>query len=755
MTSSAAPIRQPDWHIPAGTTVPRLYINNSLTRKKELFVPEKGRRVTWYSCGPTVYDKSHVGHARTFFSFDIVRRIMSEYFGYDLQYVMNITDIDDKIIVSARQKHLFAKYKEANPVLNESVIVKAELGWHYFVNQRFEKYMKDAANNWAEFVSEFEAGKLVGAADDVKFGLYYKTAISSRDALAKAKSGNMCINDFYLALQDPLSLFIDSQEGAKTTDQQIFRDYAAYWEADFFHDMDSLNIRRPDVLTRVSEYIPEIIAFVQKIMSNGYAYEFDGSVYFDTVCFDRSDKHSYAKIEPWSAGNVKLVQEGEGDLTADTSGKRNISDFALWKSSKPGEPSWSSPWGEGRPGWHIECSAMAGCVLGEKIDIHSGGIDLTFPHHDNELAQSEGHFGCTQWVNYFMHTGHLHIEGQKMSKSLKNFISIKEALEQSTAQQIRIMYLLHHWDSTLDWSAGSLSEARTIEVSINNFLALVKALAQEEKFKERVISETHNYGSAEKELMDVLFQKQEAIYAALADSFNTPLAMTELRQLISVSNQYYQTKNKVKATPNITILAKIGVYVTKLLRIFGVYPDINPEFGAPVTEGAQNSEEALMPYLRVLSSFRDAVRELAQAKADPVEFLKLSDRLRDMDLFELGVILDDKEDGKALVKIVDRKTLMSQRKAIQDKELERQRDKEERLKIQAQKKAERLEKGRMPPSQMFKTAEFSAWDEQGMPTLDKEGVEITKSRRKRLDKDYAIQTKLHAEFLAGADSEKA
>ena len=139
----------------------------------------------------------------------------------------------------------------------------------------------------------------------------------------------------------------------------------------------------------MSEYVPEIVAYCEKIIANGYAYELDGSVYFDTVKFNRAEGHDYAKLCPWSAGNVKLVQEGEGDLAAETKSKKTPSDFALWKNSKPGEPFWDSPWGKGRPGWHIECSVMASAILGENMDIHSGGVDLAFPHHDNELAQSE------------------------------------------------------------------------------------------------------------------------------------------------------------------------------------------------------------------------------------------------------------------------------------------------------------------------------------------------------------------------------
>lgn len=152
--------------------------------------------------------------------------------------------------------------------------------------------------------------------------------------------------------------------------------------------MRRLRVRDPDTLTRVTEYVPEIVSFVEGIIKNGYGYEVDGSVYFDTRIFDRADGHDYAKLEPWSKGNKELLEEGEGALSV-TTGRRSSADFALWKASKPGEPSWPSPWGPGRPGWHIECSVMASAVFGDNMDIHSGGVDLAFPHHDNEMAQSE------------------------------------------------------------------------------------------------------------------------------------------------------------------------------------------------------------------------------------------------------------------------------------------------------------------------------------------------------------------------------
>jgi len=174
------------------------------------------------------------------------------------------------------------------------------------------------------------------------------------------------------------------------------------------------------------------------------AYESKGSVYFDIDAF-RKKGYTYRKLSPDDEASAAEMAEGEGALAADDSEKRSGSDFALWKKSKPGEPAWDSKWGPGRPGWHIECSVMATDINGEYLDIHAGGEDLKFPHHDNECAQSEAYLGRQQWTNYFWHAGHLHIEGLKMSKSLKNFITIREALEMHSARQLRLMFLMQPW----------------------------------------------------------------------------------------------------------------------------------------------------------------------------------------------------------------------------------------------------------------------------------------------------------------------
>lgn len=299
-----------------------LHVSNSLSKdKKEKFVPVNGNDVQIYICGPTVYSDSHLGHARTYVCFDTIKKLLRDYFGYNVKFAMNITDIDDKIINASK-----------------------------------------------------ESGK-------------------------------------------------------------DFLDIARYYEKQFLEDMGKLNVEMPDVLTRVTEYMPEIIKFIEKIIDNGFAYESKGSVYFDVEAYSADPDHSYAKLKPTAVGDAQALADGEGVLVGAVIEKRSNKDFALWKASKEGEPKWESTWGPGRPGWHIECSAMVNEIFPSwPIDVHGGGIDLQFPHHDNEIAQSEAYLGCDQWIKYFWHTGHLNIDGLKMSKSLKNFIKIDELLKEHSSR---------------------------------------------------------------------------------------------------------------------------------------------------------------------------------------------------------------------------------------------------------------------------------------------------------------------------------
>lgn len=296
-----------------------------------------------------------------------------------------------------------------------------------------------------------------------------KMHIANMDAAAAAIKANRVLQD----AEEILLPFLDSlyKETVDTSDQSMFTDLTKYMEGEFTDDMDALNVLRPDVVTRVTDYVPQIAKFVEQIVDKGFAYESEGSVYFDIAAFEKGG-NTYARLRPDSRNDRSLQEEGEGSLSKGLGGKRGAGDFALWKQSKAGEPYWPSKWGNGRPGWHIECSVMASDVLGEKMDIHSGGIDLAFPHHDNELAQSEA-FYCQHghehtWVNYFLHMGHLSISGSKMSKSLKNFQTIKDALATTyTARAMRIVFLLGRWNDGVEISPEMRTQADNWESAVN------------------------------------------------------------------------------------------------------------------------------------------------------------------------------------------------------------------------------------------------------------------------------------------------
>ena len=377
-------------------------IYNSLTRKKEEFVPLEPGKVSMYVCGPTVYNYFHIGNGRTFIVFVTIRRYM-EYRGYEVNFVQNFTDIDDKMINKANEENTTVK----------------EIG---------DKYICE----------------------------YYK-------------------------------------------------------------DADGLNIKRATTNPRATEYISEIIDFVSGLIEKGYAYEVNGDVYFRTKKFEGYGQLIGQNLDDLQAGARINVDERKEDPM----------DFAIWKAQKPGEPAWECPWGLGRPGWHIECSCMAKKLLGDTIDIHAGGMDLAFPHHENEIAQSEALTG-KKFANYWMHAAFLNVNNQKMSKSLNNFLTARDALKEYDADVIRFLMLSGHYRIQLNFSNELLESAKA---SIERLYNAIGNL-------ENLISEVKNEKMTEEEIkyLESLDAYRQRYIEKMDDDFNTADAISVLFDLIRDTN---------------------------------------------------------------------------------------------------------------------------------------------------------------------------------------------------------------------------
>ncbi|KZC10167.1 PREDICTED: cysteine--tRNA ligase, cytoplasmic [Dufourea novaeangliae] len=726
---------QPPWVPPQKKNSAVLKLYNSLTREKEVFVSQFGNRIFWYSCGPTVYDASHMGHARSYISFDILRRVISDYFGYDILYVMNITDIDDKIIKRARQNYLYQQYIEEAHTLDE-ILDDAKSVMHMF-----EGTVKTTNDPDKKCMLQ-------------KMLCNVEKAIEDLENAVKLKDENK-IKEFQELLlkeaRDPLADWLDKRKGATVTEHSIFNKLSQHWESEFHKDMDDLNVLRPNVLTRVSEYVPEIIAFIKKIVENGLAYESNGSIYFDVTAFDKQDKHYYAKLVPEAYGDTSSLQEGEGDLsTAESSEKKSPTDFALWKRSKEGEPWWESPWGKGRPGWHIECSVMASIICGESLDIHTGGVDLKFPHHDNEIAQAEAYFNNCNWVRYFLHTGHLTIAGCKMSKSLKNFVTIQDALKKHSARQLRLAFLLHSWKDTLDYSDNTMNMALQYEKFLNEFFLNVKCKIRS-LGSETNINTFSKWTNSEMELNAKFSNAKDSVHNALCDNVDTRSALDMIRDIVTHCNIYMnQTKQ-----PNTLLLRDVAVYITKMFTIFGAISSSHDTIGFPVDDNTANLnvEEVVMPYLEVLANFREQVRNEAKIlKANSI--LEECDKLRDDVLPNIGVRLEDSNEESCRVKLVNREELLREKECKRKQELEKAEEKERR-KIEAAAVAAAKEAQRkMPPSDMFKLEKdkYSQFDSNGIPTHDAEGKEISKGQVKKLQKLQQAQEKRYNEYLASIEN---
>ncbi|MBO8153525.1 MAG: cysteine--tRNA ligase [Thermovirga sp.] len=466
-----------------------IMIYNDLTRKKEPFIPQKEGKVGIYTCGPTVYDYFHIGNARPFIVFDAFRRFL-ETQGYEVTFVQNFTDIDDKMIKRAKELNIT-------------------------VPQLAERYIK------------------------------------------------------------------------------------AYYE-----DADALGIKRPTVAPRATEHIEDIIALIEKIIKNNHAYVANGDVYFDVQSFPEYGKLSKQSLEELQSGARIEINPN----------KKHPLDFALWKAKKPGEPSWPSPWGEGRPGWHIECSAMAIKYLGETIDIHAGGSDLIFPHHENEIAQAEAATG-KPFVKYWMHNGYLMINAEKMSKSLGNFLTAREARKKFHPAAIRLFMLSAHYRTPLNFSVENLiNAAKGAERIRNCWNELVQAEALSE-----------NLGNLSEETKAINYL-QEKFDANLKDDFNTAGAIGVLFEAVKSINQALTQERKLDK--NFIESAKAFMeYADNILGIIDISDTLKME--GDTNELDEDLINALVKE-----------REEARKKKD---FSK-ADEIRDK-LSSMGIILEDTPSG--------------------------------------------------------------------------------------------------------------
>ena len=445
-----------------------LTVYNDLTRKKETFVPVEPGKVRFYVCGPTVYNFFHIGNARPFVLFDVFRRYL-ESVGYEVTYVQNFTDIDDKMINRA----------------NEMGITVAELA---------EKYI-----------------------------------------------------------------------------------------AEYYADADALGIRRATVNPRATHEIDAIIGIIEKLIEKGHAYEADGDVYFSVPSFPEYGKLSKQSLEELNAGARIEVDER----------KKSPLDFALWKAAKPGEPFWESPWGKGRPGWHIECSAMSTKYLGKTIDIHGGGSDLIFPHHENEIAQSE----CAndaQFVKYWLHNAYLLIDKEKMSKSLGNFLTVRDAREKISPLVLRFFLMSVHYRSPLNFSQEGLEHAKAALERLNNCRTdMLFAL------------DNRAAGEADETLREAVKAAQEGFTEAMDDDFNTAGAFGCIFEMVRAVNVHLSEHEKIDAE----CLREAEAFFDKTNKILGYLPE----------EQKANDEDAEIDAL---------VAERAEARK--AKNFKRSDEIRDM-----------------------------------------------------------------------------------------------------------------------------
>jgi len=469
-------------------------IYNSFTRKKEIFKPVDEGKVKMYVCGPTVYDDCHIGHARSIIIFDVIFRFFKAS-GFDVKYVRNFTDVDDKIINRARELNM------------------------------------------------------------------------SCDELANK--------------------YIES----------------------FYSDMDALNVQRASYEPRATQYIDKIIDIIKILIEKEHAYEIDGDVFFAVESFDDYGDLSGRSIEDMEAGARVQIDKR----------KNNPFDFALWKSGKPDEPTWDSPWGKGRPGWHIECSAMSMSFLGQTFDIHGGGKDLIFPHHENEIAQSECCWG-KKYVNYWIHNGFVNIDKEKMSKSLGNFIIIKDILKKYHPETIRLFLLSNHYRSPIDYSKIAMDET-------------VSGLNKLYKMKERLIAylDKSKIDNADIKPEGDLWQK---FNQAMEDDFNTAKGIGFLFDTSKSINRILDS-DKIKNEDK-NFLSQMYNDISRISSILGILLEEPVKYFEINNNLTINNSQINVETIEKMINERTIARK--SKKWD------IADKIRN-ELADMGVIIEDSPKG--------------------------------------------------------------------------------------------------------------
>ncbi|WP_166667950.1 cysteine--tRNA ligase [Orenia marismortui] len=374
----------------------------------------------------------------------------------------------------------------------------------------------------------------------------------------------------------------------------------------FFYDIENLNIKKADIYPKATDHISDMINMIKELVDGGFAYQSDGDVYFRVDKFKEYGKLSNRKLEDLIAGARVEVNDK----------KENPLDFVLWKESKEGEPSWDSPWGLGRPGWHIECSVMSTRYLGAKFDIHTGGVDLTFPHHENEIAQSEA--CCShQVVNYWMHNGYINIDGEKMSKSLGNFFTTREILDKYQPEVVRFFLISKHYRSPINFSDKELDDAAKSLIKLQNIYQKLNFLVD----KDIVDGELRG-----EKLLEIIKEKETKLVEAMDDDFNTALAIGSLHELAKELNRFINSDN-FELTQEVKVVLEEG---RKLLELFG------KDILGILVEQQEKDNELVEPLIELLLEFRNKVRSKKE--------YELADEIRDK-LDELGIEVKDSPQG--------------------------------------------------------------------------------------------------------------